>query len=190
MAAQRTGKQRTNALKHELVTSVRTRCSAPAEVVYDLLADLPSHLEWGGERQSAKTRLVSIDAPDGPATVGTEFRTVGADHIGEFRDGSVVTEATPPSLFEFVTEARLTTKKGTVADWTNVHRYRIASDADGCTITYTVRVARISALPGPLALFNVPGLSRLALKGAAAGERRGIRNLARLAEERAGMTGR
>jgi hypothetical protein len=190
MGAQRTGKQRTNALRHELVTSVRARSSAPAEVVYDLLADLPSHLEWGGERQSAKTRLVSVDAPDGPATIGTEFRTIGADHIGEFRDSSVVTEATRPSVFEFVTEARLTTKKRAVADWTNIHCYQIVPDADGCTIAYTVRVARISALPGPLALFNIPGLSRLALKGAAAGERRGIRNLARLAEERTGSTRR
>jgi len=72
-----------------------------------------------------------------------------------------------------------------VADWTNVHRYELMPNPEGCTIAYTVRIARISALPGPLALFNIPGLSALAMKAAAAGERRGIKSLARMAEERA-----
>ena len=49
--------------------------------------------------------------------------------MGTFIDTSVVTEATGPSLFEFVTEARLSTKKGKVVEWTLVHRYEIASRA-------------------------------------------------------------
>ena len=80
----------------------------------------------------------------------------------------------------------LTTTKGREAHWTNVHRYEITPEGDGCRIVYMVRVVRISDLPGMLAIFNVPGLSALAVMAAAAGERRGIRNLSRLAEERAG----
>ena len=39
---------------------------APAEVVYDLLADLRSHLEWGGTRLARSSqRLMSLDAPPG-----------------------------------------------------------------------------------------------------------------------------
>ena len=99
---------------------------APAEVVYDLLADIGSHLEWGGRMQKKNYRLLSIQAPEGPASVGTEFSSSGADAMGTFDDSSVVTEATRPSLFEFVTEARLSTKKGKVVEWTLVHRYEIA----------------------------------------------------------------
>ena len=87
-------------------------CEASAEAVYDTLADLRSHFEWGGERQGKKTRLLSIEAPEGPAVAGTEFETTGADPMGAFADRSVVTEASRPRAFEFVTEARLTTKKG------------------------------------------------------------------------------
>jgi hypothetical protein len=186
MGAQRTGTGRANALKHEIVVAVEKRCSAPAEVVYDLLADISSHLIWGGERQKeGKPRLTAIDAPESPATVGTEFSSVGSDVMGEFEDRSVVTEASRPGLFEFVTEATLTTKKGREPHWTNVHRYEVTPEGNGCRIAYTVRVVRISDLAGPLKAFNVPGLSAIAVKAAAAGERRGLRNLARLAEERA-----
>jgi len=52
---------------------------APAEAVYDVLADLPSHLDWAGDRQATTTRLLTMDAPSGPAGVGTEFRTTGSD---------------------------------------------------------------------------------------------------------------
>ena len=104
--------------------------------------------------------------------------------MGGFTDHSVVTESSRPGLFEFVTEAALTTKKGREAHWTNVHHYEITPDGDGSRIAYTVRIVRISSLPGMLAIFNVPGLSALALRAAAAGERRGVRNLARMAEER------
>jgi hypothetical protein len=48
-------------------------CAAPAPVVYDLLADLTSHLEWGGARQSSDFRLLSLVASDGPARAGSVF---------------------------------------------------------------------------------------------------------------------
>jgi hypothetical protein len=184
MSRKRSG--RPNALKGELVVHVEELSAAPAAAVYDLLADVRSHLEWGGRMQRKKTyRLLSIDAPEGPAAVGTEFRSTGADAMGGFADSSVVTEATPPSLFEFVTEARLATKKGKIVEWTTVHRYELEPGVDGCRIAYTLRTVRISELPGALAMFEVPGLRSLLLKIGRSNVRRGLRNLATLAGNRA-----
>lgn len=187
MATQRTGRERANALRRNIPIAVEEACGAPAEAVYDLLADLPSHLVWGGERQGASTRLLELRAPGGPAAVGTEFESVGADPMGRFTDRSVVTEASRPGVFEFVTEARLETKRSGPVDWTLVHRFEITPESAGCRIAYTGRVTRISRLPGMLALFRVPGLRALGAKAAAGVSRRGVRNLARLAEERAGV---
>lgn len=188
MDAHRTSGRRANALKEgqELTASVEASTWAPAEVVYDLLADLRSHLAWAGEQQGKKTRLVSLEAPEGPAGVGTEFRTEGTDPMGRFTDVSVVTEATRPQVFEFVTEAHLQTKKGKGVDWTNVHRYELVPEGGACRIRYTVRITRISELPGMLAMLKVPVLSALALKASEGLARRGVRNLARMAEQRAG----
>jgi hypothetical protein len=186
MTAQRMGNGRANALRGgERTVTVEQDCAVAAEVVWDLLADLRTHAVWGGERQKRSTRILSIDAPDGPAGVGTEFTTAGADPMGTFHDRSVVTEAARPSTFEFVTEATLETKKGKRADWTNVHRYELLPTGRGCRIAYTVRITRISALPGMLALFNVPVLGGLAMKASAGVGRRGLRNLAAMAGERA-----
>jgi hypothetical protein len=185
MEAQRTGKNRANALtRGEIVVTARDRSGASPEQVYDVLADLSSHAIWGGERQKEKTRLVQVDAPAGQATVGVEFETVGADLIGRFDDRSVVTEATRPGTFEFVTEAVLTTKKGERSEWTLVHRYELAPVADGCEIVLTTRIVRISRLIGPMKLFEIPLISKLVIHEAAAAERRGVKNLARYAEER------
>ncbi len=190
MADQRMGKRRVNALREgqELVVGIEEACKAPVEAVYDLLADLQSHLEWAGKRQKKQNfRLLTMEAPEGPATVGSEFRTTGADPMGRFTDASVVTEAIRPRTFEFVTEARLETKKGKGVDWTNVHRYELIPDGQGCRIAYTVRIVRISELPGAMAMFRVPGLRSIGMKVSSSYLRRGLRNLARLAEERAGV---
>lgn len=181
---QRTGERGANALKQELVVHVEATSGAPAEHVYAVLADLSTHTVWAGERQGTKTRLLTIDAPAGPATVGTEFSSTGSDPMGSFADRSVVTEAKPGRTFEFVTEARFSTRKGATSDWTNVERYELEPLADGCRIVCTGRVARMSSLPGTLKVFNVPGLRGLALKASARVSRRTVRNLARYAEER------
>jgi hypothetical protein len=185
METRRKGSGRPNALKGELVVHLVEPSTAPATAVYDLLSNVRSHLDWGGRMQPKKTyRLLSIDAPDGPAAVGTEFRSTGGDAMGEFADSSVVTEATRPDLFEFVTEARLFTKKGKVVEWTTVHRYEIARQGSGCRIGYTLRTVRISELPGALAMFKVPGLRSLLLRIGGSNARRGLRNLAKLAGDR------
>jgi len=171
-----------NALKQELVVRVEATSRATTEVVYAVLADLSSHIVWAGERQGKRTRLLTIDAPVGSAVVGTEFHSTGADPMGTFSDRSVVTEATPGKAFEFVTEARLTTRKGVATDWTNVERYELEPTAGGCRIVCTSRVTRISEMPGMLGAFNVRGLRGLALAMSAKVSRRSVRNLARLAE--------
>jgi hypothetical protein len=143
---------------------------------------------WAGERQSRKTRLLTIDAPDGRAIVGTEWRSTGSDPMGTFSDRSVVTEATPGAAFEFVTEARLTTKKGRTSEWTNVERYDLEPAGGGCRIVSTSRITRISELPGMVALFNVPVLRELGLKVSGKVSRRTVRNLARAAEAQEGTS--
>ena len=65
---------------------------ATAGAVYDLLADLHSHLDWGGQRQLETTRLLTLEAPSGPAGVGVEFLTTGSDgKAARWSDRSVVT---------------------------------------------------------------------------------------------------
>jgi hypothetical protein len=184
MQMQRTRDRSAHALKKELVVRVEATSTAKPDTVYDLLADLASHLVWAGERQAKKTRLLTIAATTAPAAVGTEWRSTGADPMGTFSDRSVVTEATPGKAFEFVTEARLTTKKGRTSEWTSVERYDLEPAARGCRIVSTSRVTRISELPGMVALFNVPVLRELGLKVSAKVSRRTVRNLARVAEER------
>jgi hypothetical protein len=188
MAQQRVGSGRANALREgwKLQSRVEETSRAPVEVVYDVLSDLRTHLVWGGERQKNNTRILTLQAPEGPASVGTEFATTGADPMGRFTDRSVVTEASRPNTFEFVTEARLETKKGKVIDWMLVHRYELSPAREGTRISYTGRITRISELAGPLAMFRIPGLRSLAMRASAGVSRRGVRNLARLAEERAG----
>jgi hypothetical protein len=186
MVTQQRGSGRANALKGELGIHLEETTTAPAEVVYDRLADVRNHLEWGGKMQPKQNfRLLSIDTPAKPALVGTEFKSTGADAMGRFADSSVVTEATRPSVFEFVTEARLSTKKGKVVEWTNIHRYELTPHGEGCRISYTLRTVRISELPGALAMFRVPGLRSLALKMSGSYSRKGLRNLVELAEVRA-----
>lgn len=181
---QKTGDRGANALKQELVVRVEATSRATTEAVYAVLADLSSHTVWAGERQGKHTRLLTIDAPAGTAGVGTEFHSTGADPMGMFSDRSVITEATPGKAFEFVTEARLTTKKGIATDWTNVERYDLEPTVGGCRIVCTSRVTRISELPGTLGIFNVPALRALGLAISARVSRRTVRNLARVAEER------
>jgi len=159
---------------------------APAEVVYDLLADLRSHLEWAGERQSETTRLLTLDAPEGPATVGTEFRTTGSDgKVARWIDRSVVTEATRPEVFEFVTEGRREGKPGS-RPWlaTAIHRYVITPGPDGCTVTYTEELTR---LDGAFWVMTAPVIRGLVWRMAAKYMRRGFDGLLALAEERSGV---
>ena len=159
------------------------RCEADPEVVYDVVADLETHLEWAGRRQWKSYRLESIDAPPGPASVGTEFSSTGRDPGGTFSDRSVVTEARRPAVFEFVTEARLSPKRGDRATaWTLVNRYEITRAREGCRVTYRSHV--IGLAPAPL-YARVRLLRGVAIRIPKVFMRRGLRNLTRFVEERA-----
>lgn len=188
MDAQRTEVVRTNVLKgRELEGRVSASSRAPTGVVYELLVDLASHLEWGGTRRTGRSRLLSVDAPPGPAAVGTEFSSTGQDSMCRMNDRSVVTTTTPSSTFEFVTYSTCEFRRGKRADWTIVHRYDIEPDPAGSRITYTHRATQASALPGPLALFRAPVLRSIALAMSMAELRKGLRNLVVMAEERASL---
>jgi hypothetical protein len=119
-------------------------CAAPREVVYDMLADLRSHLRWGGAEQSGDFRLLSMDAPDGPAVVGKVFATTGTIpmSVKRWEDRSTVTAAVRPSTFEFVTEGQVGHgRKAMMARY--VHRYQIAAAQGGSTVTYTMTQEQI-----------------------------------------------
>jgi hypothetical protein len=159
---------------------------ATAEAVYDLLADLGSHLEWAGAKQLETTRLLTMEAPAGPATVGTEFFTTGSDgKVARFTDLSVVTEAIRPAVFEFVTESLRQGKPGS-RPWhvTMVHHYEIDPEANGCRVTYTEEITRMAGAPRA---FVVPGIRRLIYRIAARYMRRGFDALLAMAEERAAV---
>lgn len=171
-----------NALRAPLEVHVDVATRATAEAVYAALADLRTHLDWGGERRPATMRLLTMDAPSGRATTGTEFATTGADPNGTFADRSVVTEAAQGRVFEFVTEAELTPKRGgSPVLWTVVHRYEIATEAGGSHVSYRFRVTRISRLIGPLRMLGTP-LAGVLRRAWASFARRGLRDLVAAAE--------
>lgn len=186
MAAQQKNGPRANALAgRELVTTATQPSRALAEAVWDVLADLPTHGAWA-VGHGKEGGLSSIEAPAGPAAVGTEFTSTGEDRTCRMTDQSVVTEADRPTVFEFVTESAMELKRGGKrSDWTVVHRYDIVSDAGGCTVSHTNRVTRASALPGALAVFKLPVLRSIAMKEMSGEVKRGLAQLVRAAEERA-----
>jgi len=146
---------------------------ASPEAVYDLLADLQSHLTWAGARQGDTTRLLSLDAPTGPARVGTEFRSTGSDgSSARWSDRSVVTEATRPHVFEFVTEGRRAGKQGK-PPWllTAIHRYQLAPMDGGCRVTYTQDITRLEGAPW---ILTTRGINRAVFRISAKYMRRGF----------------
>jgi hypothetical protein len=164
---------------------VRFEASSRAEAgsVYDLLADLKSHMEWAGRRQRKIARLLTLEAPPGPAGVGTEFSTTGTDgKVGRFSDRSVVTEATRPQVFEFVTESRRQGKPGRPA-WTStqVNRYEITPQPSGCGVRYRQDLVRVEGAPR---IISTPLVNRLVFGVSAFFLRRGFNNLLAMAEER------
>ena len=157
--------------------------AAPPGVVYDLLADLRSHLRWAGEMQSADFRLTSLDAPTGAAAKGTEFTSTGAIPMSghTWRDESVVTEATRASVFEFLTDAHA---GGTVARYR--HRYEISPSGEGSRVGYTMTQEHIDR---PMWRLGLPGVRAMTWRFAIpsfAG--RGFRNLLAAAAARSRST--
>ncbi|MFN2569868.1 MAG: SRPBCC family protein [Candidatus Dormibacteria bacterium] len=156
-------------------------CAASPEVVYDILADLRSHLRWGGTGQRRDFRLLSLEAPDDPATVGTVFASTGAMPMARKRweDRSTVTVAARPSTFQFVTAGRAgSSSTSMVAQYT--HRYEVAPAGGGSIVTYTMTEEHIA---NPFLRMALPVIRQLTWRLAIpmfAG--RGLRNLVREAQ--------
>jgi hypothetical protein len=157
------------------VRAVKT-CQAPIEATWEVLADLSTHPIWGGA-QEKKSRLMSFETTPTHAGVGTEFSSTGVDRWRRMRHRSVVTEVARPWILEFVTQSEIETKRARKhVGRTTVHRYEIESWADGCRVSHEIRASGTNSLV----------LTTLATKRAKAEARRGLRNLTRMVEERAG----
>ena len=168
------------AISIRTMTSARSR--ATPDVVWDVVADLPSHLVWSGERASDDTfKLLELESPDRTARVGTEFRSTGANFNGTFHDHSVVTAAARPTSFVIETDATLDRRRGRTWEAHFEHRYDIAPDGDGSRITYTETIDRVNYVPYWLSTLARP-IFRPLVNSA---DRKQLENLARLAEERA-----
>jgi hypothetical protein len=160
-------------------TSVASKASP--EGVFDTITDLRAHLEWSGARASDENfKLMSLDAPEGPATVGTAFTSTGTAENGTFHDRSVVTEATRPTRFVIETDSRLDRRRGRPWEAHFSHRYDIEPEGDGSRITYTEPVERVNYVPYWLQPWLRP-VFRIMVNRA---DVRQLSNLARLAEER------
>jgi len=127
-----------------LRTQTSATSKASPEIVYDTIADLRAHLEWSGERASSDTfKLLELDGPEGPATVGTSFTSSGAADNSTFHDRSVVTEAASrPTRFTIETDSSLDRKRGEPWEAHFSHRYDIEPDGAGAKIAYTETVER------------------------------------------------
>lgn len=156
-------------------------CEAPPEAVYDVIADLRNHLVWSGERaEDEGFKMLTLDAPEGPAAVGTSFTSSGSAGKDTFHDRSVVTEASRPHLFVIETDARLDRKGADTWEAHFSHRYDVLPEVKGSRIVYTEAVERVNYVP----YWLKPGIRTLFRPWVNRADRRQLRNLARLAEER------
>src|SRR3984893_8891803 len=110
-------------------------CKARRDAVYDVLADLRTHLEWGGTRQSRDFRLLSLEASRGAATVGTAYSRPGAIamSVSQWENRSTVTVADRALTFEFTTEGEAGAMTARYR-----HRYEISPEAAGSRVTDTL----------------------------------------------------
>jgi hypothetical protein len=164
-------------------TQTSVTSAAPPGAVFDTIVDLRAHLEWSGERAASDTfKLLELDAPEGPALVGTEFTSSGAADNGTFHDRSVVAEAKRPSVFVIETDSRLDRKRGATWEAHFTHRYDVAPEGDGSRVTYTETISRVNYVPYWLK-WGVRSVFRPYVNRA---DRKQLANLARVAEERSG----
>jgi Polyketide cyclase / dehydrase and lipid transport len=157
--------------------------SVPPEQIYATLADLSTHTTWAGSMHGKKNfGLRSLEATANPAVVGTEFRSTGDDPMGSFTDSSVVTEATRPSVFEFVTEGHLEPKKQgkPTCDTRITYRFEIAPTGSGSTVTYRLHISKWTNAPAVLRSATLRPIARMATKSYA---KKMLRNLATYATE-------
>jgi hypothetical protein len=162
------------------------RSSAPPEVVYDVVADIRTHLTWGGAQQSRDFRLLSLDAPAGLATVGTSFTSTGSIpmSVRSWSDRSTVMIAERPQTFEFVTHATVH-RPGRSMEATYRHRYQIAPAPGGSEVSYVF--TQLEAV-NPFLRLALPVVRTMTWRvGIPFLAGRGFRNLLALAEQSASL---
>ena len=162
------------------------RCSAHPDVVYDILADLPTHLTWGGTQQRSDFRLLSLDAPKDPATVGTSFTSTGAIPMSARRweDVSTVTVAVRPVTFEFVPHATVHRSQRSM-EATYLHHYEVAAAPGGSKVSYAFTQQDVS---NPFLRLGLPVIRTLTWRvGVPFLAGRGFRNLLAMAEQTASL---
>ncbi len=160
------------------------QCDAPPAAVYDVLADLSTHLDWGGRRQRRNFRLTALHA-EGPARVGAEFTSVGSIPMSSARweDRSVVVRAEPGEVLEFHTDGVVTWPGGTMTDARWEHRYQIEPDGERSRVVYRLRR---TAITNPPLRMRVPVMRTLTHRVMIPLLcRRGFVNLVATAEQRA-----
>lgn len=154
------------------------------EAVYDQLADLHQHMEWGGEAQIMNFKLLSLD-PEAVAKEGTEFTSTGGIPMStlRFNDKSRVTSAERPARFAFTTESEVPLGGDRKSESTFSHLYEITPRDGGCTVDYTMTLERGK---NPLWRMSWPVLKQMAW-GVMVPMflRRGLKNLIQRAENEA-----
>jgi hypothetical protein len=160
------------------------RTQAPPAAVYDVLADLDSHIEWAGRRQWKMFRLLSLEAPTGPARAGTVFESVGKIPMmrTQWLNHNTVTVADRPAVFEMTTESRIPWRNRPPGEGTFINRFEIASDGTGSRVTYRSLQQRLREPPWGLRYPVLRSITARVWVPIWFG--RGFRNVLRLAEER------
>jgi uncharacterized membrane protein len=102
----------------------RISIEAPASQVYDYVADLTRHGEWGGHG------LEVTKTTEGPAAVGSVFSTT-AKQFGTQREQSTVTELSPGSAFAWESKGALGLAR---------HRFSVAGDGGSTTLTKSAEI--------------------------------------------------
>jgi hypothetical protein len=164
-------------------TAVETTASPRA--VFDVLGDIGTHLTWAGSQSPYKGfRLLTLDAPDGPVTVGTRWSSVGANSASQkerFYDSSVVTELVPGRRLAFETTSRLARVHGDEWHVMFTHEYDVVPTPSGSRIDYVCRPhGPVNYVPYWLKPWSKPLTRRLVSHFI----RRHVTNLARMAESR------
>ena len=155
--------------------------TASPEAIYDVIADLRNHLVWSGERaQDDGFKMLTLEAPDGTATVGTTFTSSGTAGKDMFHDRSVVTEASRPHVFLIETDASMERKSAETWEAHFTHRYDIRHEGDGSRIVYTETLECVNYVP----YWLKPGIRTIFRPWINRADRKQLRNLARLAEDR------
>jgi uncharacterized protein YndB with AHSA1/START domain len=158
--------------------------AAPPEVVYDVIADPAASLEWAGKRQYKMFRLLSVDAPSGPAEVGTKFSSIGTIPMNSarFHNENTVTSADRPRTLEVTTEGRIPWKKRAPGDGTFINRFEITPHGGGSRVVYVAKQLRFRNPPWGL---RYPVLRNITYRmWIPIWFRRGFKNLLEMAAER------